>query len=278
MSEQLILLYSKYSKSCAPILEFLRREDIAGIHLLCIDNREVRKKVMASRADIKAVPCFLMLRDNRLASKFEGDDAHMWFASFTGEVLKSKAPPPPPSPPPPAPIQVQVQAPPPPVQQPAKQRVTPIAQPPQALRTPIELPDDSLTEDDIMNETERASVSRTMAPPDDGRPKELNFNMAQRPDRHQKQEMEDLIGRKEEMSHKKKIRGLVQNEPLFTDGATNFSGRDMIEHDSTAARTTGGNKTEDIKAMVEEMRRGREMYDNELADSDGVPRETLRGH
>ncbi len=299
MSEQLILLYSKFSPSCGPILEFLRREDISNIHTLCIDNKHIRAKILNSKMDIKSVPCFLMLRDGRVASKFEGQEAHMWFESFTNVLLRSRMPPPPPVPQQAAPIHTAVPPPPPPAPVPQQVAVapqgpppkTPVMQPPvpatpsrPSNRTPhfvdlhadnTYLPefeeegeeDEGMTEDEIMSEHERTTVGRTIANDEGGR-KQLKFEMSMRQDPHRMQEqenMENMMNKKESLSVKKKLRGPVQNEPIYTD--TNFSGRDMIEDHSTARRSTSGNKAEEVKSMAAEMLRDREQFDFQFENS-----------
>lgn len=285
MTEELILLYSKYSSSCAPILDFLRRNDISGIRLLCIDNKDVRRRLLTSSSNIKTVPCFLMIRDGRVSSKLEGEEAHIWFSSFTARVMESRAPPLPP-PPAPAPAPAVVAAAP---------KVTPIELPAMELpppppaakapqRTAVAAPVESMDMDDIMSPSERMTVNRSvpqLMSEHDGQPqeksKELLFNMSMKHDPHVAREnktMENLLDTKDEMASRKKIRGPLPSDASLSD-MPNLSERDFIEHEATAARATGGNKSEEIKAMVEEMRRGREVFDNQMAETDGVPLESM---
>ncbi len=281
MDEQLILLYSKYSASCAPILDFLRRNEISGIRMLCIDNRTLRAKLLNSKSDIKTVPCFLMVRNGRVSSKLEGEEAHIWFSSFTNRVLESRAPPPPPPPPPAAaaiPVAPKVT----PIELPA-----PVAEaPPKLQRTPVEAPS-AIDMDDIITPAERMTVSRSvpdmvnkdadqMAADAEGEGG-LKFSMSMKHDPHRMREnqtMENMLEHKDEMASRKKLRGPIPAEATYSDMPIH-SERDMIQHEATAARATGGNKSEEIKNMVEEMRRGREIFDNQMAESDGVPLDTL---
>lgn len=105
----------------------------------------------------------------------------------------------------------------------------------------------------------------------------LKFSMSMKHDPHRMKEnqtMESMMEGKEEVAARKKIRGPIPTEASYSD-TPNLSERDFIEHEATAARATSGNKSEELKAMVEEMRRGREVFDNQMAESDGVPLESM---
>ena len=116
-------------------------------------------------------------------------------------------------------------------------------------------------------------VQRAMANPLDDR-KELVFQTDMRIDPSNENDMQKMMSKKEEMSKKHKIRGFTQGDPLYDD-TRNMSGRDMIEHETTAIRSTSGNKSAEINASVEEMRRQREMGDTEIANQLGVPIDTM---
>ncbi len=282
MSEQIVLIYSKFSPSCAPILEFLRMNSITTIRLLCIDSKGIRSMILKSGANIENVPCFLIIRNNRVCSKFEGADAHAWFASYSESVL--------PPPPPPAPVVI-----PPsptngkssiaevidlstiPVPPPVSKAVTPTSQVRNAQPNVMNAVEDMTLvadEDEIaLNREGGDLVQRSMANPQEER-KELSFQTAMRVDPHAEKDMDNMIAKKDEMSKKHKLRGFAQSESLYDD-TRNLSGRDMIEHETTAIRSTSGNKSAEIAASVEEMRRMREMGDNEIANQIGVPIETM---
>lgn len=281
MSEQIVLIYSKFSPSCAPILEFLRMNSITTIRLLCIDSKGIRSMILRSGSNVENVPCFLVIRNNRICSKFEGPDAHAWFASYSESVL----PPPPPAPVvPPSPtngkssisqvVDLSTIPPPPPVKV-----ATPVAQPrsvPQQTSVMNAVEDMTLIadEDEIsLNREGGDLVQRSMANPQEDR-KELSFQTGMRVDPHLEKDMDNMIAKKDEMSKKHKLRGFTQSESLYDD-TRNMSGRDMIEHETTALRSTSGNKSSEIAASVEEMRRQREQGDNDIANQIGVPIETM---
>ena len=276
MSEKIVLVYSKFSPSCAPILDFLRLNNITTIRLLCIDSKNIRSMILKS-SDIKNVPCFLVIRDNRVSSKFEGADAHAWFDAYTSSIL----PPPPPPPIPTSPSNGRssieqfvdlssIPAPPPPVKT-QKQAVSNNA--PNVMNA---VEDMTLVadEDEIsLNREGGDLVQRAMANPMEER-KELKFQTDMRIDPSIDKDMENMISKKDEMSKKHKIRGFTQGEALYDD-TRNLSGRDMIEHETTAIRSTSGNKSSELNASVEEMRRQREMGDNDIANQLGVPIDTM---
>jgi hypothetical protein len=279
MSEQIILLYSKFSPSCAPILEFIRINNIHTIRTLCIDNKTVRRMILKSE-QIQNVPCFLIIRDNRISSKFEGPDAHAWFASFTESIL-----PPPPPPPPPAPVQMQQtngkssisdiidlsSLPPPP---PPPKKAAPPPPPSPSVMNAVENMTLEADEEEIMLNREGGDlVQRSMANPQEER-KELKFQMDMRVDPSTEADMNNMLAKKDELGKKKKIRGFTQGDALYDD-TRNLSGRDMIEHETTAIRSTSGNKSSELNASVEEMRRQREQGDNDIANNLGIPIETI---
>ncbi len=277
MSEKIVLVYSKFSPSCAPILDFLRLHNITTIRLLCIDNKNIRSMILKS-SDIKNVPCFMIIRDNRVCSRFEGPDAHAWFDAYTTSIL-----PPPPPPPPPAPPSypggrssiedfVDLSSIPPPAPQKPPQK-RPVQSAPNVMNA-VEDMTMVADEDEIaLNREGGDLVQRAMANPMEER-KELVFQTDMRVDPSNESDMQNMISKKDEMSKKHKIRGFTQGEALYDD-TRNLSGRDMIEHETTAIRSTSGNKSAEISASVEEMRRQREMGDNDIANQLGVPIDTM---
>jgi len=67
-----VLLYSKYSQSCMQLLSTMERLG-ANISMVCLDNQEVRKRVMNdSRLKITVVPTLLSLYDSGVVEKYEG--------------------------------------------------------------------------------------------------------------------------------------------------------------------------------------------------------------
>lgn len=273
MSEQIILLYSKFSPSCAPILEFIRMNNISSIRTLCIDNKTIRRNIL-SHSQIQNVPCFMIVRDGRLWSRFEGPDAHAWFSSYTESIM------PPPPPPPPMNVSnpggkssidsiIDLSTLPPPPPPPSAKTV----QTANVMNAVENMTLEADEEEIMLNREGGDLVQRSMANPQEER-KELKFQMDMRVDPSTESDMNNMLSKKDEMGHKKKIRGFVQNDALYDDTKT-LSGRDMIEHETTAIRSTSGNKSSELNASVEEMRRQREQGDNNIANTLGIPIETI---
>lgn len=74
-----VLLYSKFSRACNKFLEILEKVPLVeeNTTLVCIDNNEVRKRIMHSKKlSIKEVPAFLRVYEsNGYVESFEGDKA-----------------------------------------------------------------------------------------------------------------------------------------------------------------------------------------------------------
>ena len=64
-----VLLYSKYSQSCNQLLSAMERFG-AKIAMVCLDNKEVRERVMKdSRLKITVVPTLLSLYDSGVVER-----------------------------------------------------------------------------------------------------------------------------------------------------------------------------------------------------------------
>lgn len=126
-----VLLYSKFSRACNKFLEILEKVPLVeeNTTLVCIDNSEVRKRIMNSKKlSIKEVPAFLRVYEsNGYVESFEGDkafavlNAHYieYLQQLQAEEAQKKVSPLPPSPPP-------------------QQNVQNIQSQPQNMMTPIE--------------------------------------------------------------------------------------------------------------------------------------------
>lgn len=114
--QNVICLYSKFSNSSK---EFVESSSDLPINFVCIDNKEVRNRVISDpKLQITFVPCILsVFADGRL-EKFEGVDAFKWLENIKSNTKQSPEQPP---------AQPPAQ---PPVQSPAQQVTEPPAQPP----------------------------------------------------------------------------------------------------------------------------------------------------
>lgn len=79
-----VLLYSKYSEFSKNLIkqienssfDFVNKKNLSTV---CIDNDEIRSRILASNnMDIKNVPCILIIYEDGVVEKYEGDDAFKW--------------------------------------------------------------------------------------------------------------------------------------------------------------------------------------------------------
>jgi len=96
MEHQLcVLLYSKYSPNSKKIMETIRLSPVdimatAKISLLCVDNEDVRSKVIkSSKLNVKSVPCILIVFPDGGVEKYEGTTAFEW----VDEIINKYSPP-----------------------------------------------------------------------------------------------------------------------------------------------------------------------------------------
>ena len=80
-----ILLYSKYSVSSKKLIDFINSSGIdltnlIKLQLLCIDNEEVRKRIIKNKQiDITSVPCLLLIYQDGGLEKYDSDAVFKWF-------------------------------------------------------------------------------------------------------------------------------------------------------------------------------------------------------
>lgn len=78
-----VLLYSKFSNESKKLLDQLEKmpDVLSSLSLLCIDNKEVRKRIMNDeKIKVNGVPCFIQLNDETgNYDIYEGDNATNFF-------------------------------------------------------------------------------------------------------------------------------------------------------------------------------------------------------
>lgn len=128
MSENTIILYSKYSNSCTKLIQMLNSypvdlESNLNLSLVCIDNENIRKQILRSKnIKINTVPCLLFISTNGEVNLYENDTVFQWFNEQISRNPKLMVP----APEPPAPAPTPVSEPPipaPPKPKPAPSRV-----------------------------------------------------------------------------------------------------------------------------------------------------------
>ena len=78
-----ILLFSKYSENSKKILALIKDNnlfDSLNIHSVCIDNENIRKRILNSDIEIIVVPCLLIIKDKIQIEKFEGQELNNWLS------------------------------------------------------------------------------------------------------------------------------------------------------------------------------------------------------
>lgn len=82
------LFYSKYSPNSTKLIKLINEltsifVDIFKIKLICIDNEEIRKRILSSKnIKITYVPCILITYNDGGIEKYEGSDAFEWAESI----------------------------------------------------------------------------------------------------------------------------------------------------------------------------------------------------
>jgi thioredoxin-like negative regulator of GroEL len=94
----MIVLYSKYSPKCKDILQLLSQHSVDYMHPLCVDNIDVRKRILNDKQyNISSVPSILLVYPNNTIEKFEGPNVSQWLQHQLAppEPIKVQETPPP---------------------------------------------------------------------------------------------------------------------------------------------------------------------------------------
>ena len=82
----ILCLYSKFSNSSKTFLDMVNSNGIDYITPVCIDNKEIRNKIISSSYQIQFVPCLLFIYSSGSIEKYEGDLAFKWL----NEIINKK--------------------------------------------------------------------------------------------------------------------------------------------------------------------------------------------
>jgi len=144
MSENTIILYSKYSNSCTKLIRMLNSypvdlESNLNLSLVCVDNENIRKQILRSKhIKINTVPCLLLISTNGEVNLYENDTIFQWFNEQISKNPKLMIPtpqPPEPTPEPaPLPSPPQVSEPP----KPASPKPKPAQTPPRVHKNKVQ--------------------------------------------------------------------------------------------------------------------------------------------
>ena len=90
-----VLLYSKYSSSSKKLMEYIKVSQIdftsaIGLQTLCVDNEEIRKKIISNTLiGITCVPCLLLIYKDGGIEKYEGTNLFNWFEDVVKQLTQS---------------------------------------------------------------------------------------------------------------------------------------------------------------------------------------------
>jgi hypothetical protein len=82
----ILCLYSKFSNSSKNFLDLVNSNGIDYITPVCVDNKEIRNKIISSSYQIQYVPCLLFIYASGSIEKYEGDLAFKWL----NEIINKK--------------------------------------------------------------------------------------------------------------------------------------------------------------------------------------------
>ena len=82
----ILCLYSKFSNTSKNFLDLVNNNSIDYITPVCIDNKEIRNKIISSSYQIQYVPCLLFIYASGSIEKYEGDLAFKWL----NEIINKK--------------------------------------------------------------------------------------------------------------------------------------------------------------------------------------------
>ena len=77
-----ICLYSKYSPNSKKLLDIMKK-NLNDISYICVDNDFVRNRIKNNKNIIvNYVPCILIINQNGIVEKYEGEHAFSWGKSL----------------------------------------------------------------------------------------------------------------------------------------------------------------------------------------------------
>lgn len=83
----IVYLYSKFSNYCNNFSKLLSENGIEFVTPVCVDNKEVRNKILSSSSlQINIVPCLLFVYSTGHVEKYEGEGCFKWL----NELVQSK--------------------------------------------------------------------------------------------------------------------------------------------------------------------------------------------
>ena len=88
-----VLLYSKYSTASKKLMEYINTSGVdltktIGLQLLCVDNNEIRKKIIKNnQLTILTIPCILLIYKDGGVEKYEGLNVFNWCEEIINQLI-----------------------------------------------------------------------------------------------------------------------------------------------------------------------------------------------
>ena len=86
----ILCLYSKFSANSKNFLDLINNNNIDYIIPVCVDNKEMRNKIISSSYQIQYVPCLLFIYGSGSVEKYEGEMAFRWLNEIITNMNKKK--------------------------------------------------------------------------------------------------------------------------------------------------------------------------------------------
>jgi hypothetical protein len=86
----ILCLYSKFSANSKNFLDLINNNNIDYIIPVCVDNKDMRNKIISSSYQIQYVPCLLFIYGSGSVEKYEGEMAFRWLNEIITNMNKKK--------------------------------------------------------------------------------------------------------------------------------------------------------------------------------------------
>ena len=86
----ILCLYSKFSVNSKNFLDLMNNNNIDYVIPVCIDNKDMRNRIISSSYQIQYVPCLLFIYGSGSIEKYEGEMAFRWLTEIINNLKKNK--------------------------------------------------------------------------------------------------------------------------------------------------------------------------------------------
>ena len=89
------LFFSKYSKVSGSLINFLNSNRLASqipLKRVCIDNSQIRQRILKGKIKIEKVPCIISMYQDGRVDVFDGENINAWLRSKMQPLITIKQP------------------------------------------------------------------------------------------------------------------------------------------------------------------------------------------